>query len=707
MASDEPVIKVQLSLESGPYNTSPVWVDITDYVEGFDTSLGRDSEIGSIEAGTMQMTLDNSDGRFTPGRVASPYYPNILPRRPIWVTADHTDEFSVTTTYDLFRGMVERWPATTEFGATHITIPCVDSLALIAKQKLEKPYIFELRKRSPLEIYPCDDDSTSFYYGMLDPANNRLHALPAATKDLHRNYGGGDAPVVKAKEPSILPNQTGLGSVSVRKTSDIDATINGDPYVISAGAPIVSDNRFTLDTTPQSPGWMISLYHQYVGKNIPGEEGADNSGYCLVTRVQPDHEAPMFAELLYMSNGTQGIQPYYELGYRGSDNPDGSASFNSFIDDSTKVYTSETKGNHVAFGFTPDMNGDGSMIPGIGYFVNGVGSYEEVPSDSEMLNRVVDVSLQIGSAYFPPRESFGDSGRYQLMSHDYNLEMVSVHAESWDAADVAAVRAAASGFPDQSVPDRLDMLLDQIGWPTSWRDFSTVDDGTRIKFLAWDSNPETLTELRSPVLDANGVLYVAPSGALTYRSRLERINPEPDFVFDSNAGTGVESPINFDMAEDDIVNVMDIDNAYGVKGTIRNEASVAMYEEASASATLRLSSDDEALDFARWRVERFGDAQLRADALRIFPSAHGTGGLWKAALGLDLSTVVQLANLPDTAPDQDLIYFVERIKHDVRRNGDRLIWQVEMQVSPATDREGWVLGDTKYGVLGSTTHLHY
>lgn len=702
----EPTITVRVAFESSPFSTSPTWVDISEYVEDFTTNLGRESEIGSIEAGVAELTLDNSDGRFTPNRVASPYYPNVRPRRPIWITADLTDEFDVTTTYNLFRGMIERFPATTEFGATKVTVPCVDGLTLIAKTKLEKPFIHELRKRNPVEIYPCNDESTSFYYGLIDPANNRLHAAPAATKNLFRNSGGGDAPVVKPQQESILPNGTGLGSVQVEKTSEVTTTINGTEYQVSSGAPIFSDNRFTLDTTSASNGWMISLFHQYNAHTNTTEEGNDNSGTCLVCRVQPDHESAFLVELVYESNGTEGIAPYYELAWRGPDSA-GVATFDSFVDDNSKLSTSETAGNHVAFGFKPDLHDDGSMVPAVGYFVNGTGSWTEVASDSKMLDREVSAGLIIGSAYFPTRESFGDPGRYQLMSHDYNLEMVSVHDEWWSPADVQEIKAASAGYPDQTVPERLGLLLDQINWPLEWRDLDATDDGTLVKFIGWEGNPNTLDELRVPVLDANGLLFMAPDGKLTYQSRHRRVNPEPEFTFDATNGTGVESPVDFDMAEDDIVNVMDIDNAYGVKATVRNETSVSEYGESSATATLRLSSDDEAIDFGRWRVNRFGSAQLRVDGLTLNPSAHGTGGLWSAALGLNLSSVIELAGLPDSAPDEGLIYFVEKIGHEVTRQGSRLGWLVNLQVSPASNRGGWILGDPAYGRLGTSTRLHY
>src|SRR5215212_2881756 len=67
---------------------SPAWTDISDYVHintGVSITRGASDELGEVQAGTCTMTLDNSDGRFTSGRAASPYYPNVKKNTPIRV----------------------------------------------------------------------------------------------------------------------------------------------------------------------------------------------------------------------------------------------------------------------------------------------------------------------------------------------------------------------------------------------------------------------------------------------------------------------------------------------------------------------------------------------------------------------------------------------------------------------------------------------
>ncbi|MCZ0207895.1 hypothetical protein OZK63_21010 [Streptomyces sp. UMAF16] len=118
------------------------WADVSpfvDMVQGVTISRGAADELAETQPGTATVVLDNSDGRFTPGNSASPYYPfvrrnvpirvsvAVLPPRPSIITiprpfaqlGDDFDDGQVNTT---------RWPTNTA-GATETTegrlrIPC-------------------------------------------------------------------------------------------------------------------------------------------------------------------------------------------------------------------------------------------------------------------------------------------------------------------------------------------------------------------------------------------------------------------------------------------------------------------------------------------------------------------------------------------------------------------------------------------------------
>ncbi|MFD3464807.1 LamG-like jellyroll fold domain-containing protein [Streptomyces sp. NPDC058682] len=63
-----PKVTVEVAFDGGPFSPSYSWTDVSDYVKGFQVKRGRNNELDRIEAGTLSLSLDNSDGRFTPGK---------------------------------------------------------------------------------------------------------------------------------------------------------------------------------------------------------------------------------------------------------------------------------------------------------------------------------------------------------------------------------------------------------------------------------------------------------------------------------------------------------------------------------------------------------------------------------------------------------------------------------------------------------------
>lgn len=98
-----PIPIVEIAFASNPWQ-SPIWVDVSRWVEAFSYNRGRNRERDQVFAGTMQMTLDNRDRRFDPTFSGSPYAGQILPMRKIRVRASYNNSI-----YSLFNGYVQSW----------------------------------------------------------------------------------------------------------------------------------------------------------------------------------------------------------------------------------------------------------------------------------------------------------------------------------------------------------------------------------------------------------------------------------------------------------------------------------------------------------------------------------------------------------------------------------------------------------------------
>lgn len=91
---DLPEQTVAVAWSTAPADDNPLWEDISAYVRGLATlkiDRGRQDELSEIQPSKLSLTLINDDGRFTPDRAASPYYPDVKKSKRIRVS--------------------ERWPA--------------------------------------------------------------------------------------------------------------------------------------------------------------------------------------------------------------------------------------------------------------------------------------------------------------------------------------------------------------------------------------------------------------------------------------------------------------------------------------------------------------------------------------------------------------------------------------------------------------------
>lgn len=86
-----PDVKVEIAFNAGFHtpDADRVWTDVSQWVdadEKIEINYGRSDQFSTAEPNKVTLTLDNSDGRFTAKRSASPYFPNVKIGRPIRVT---------------------------------------------------------------------------------------------------------------------------------------------------------------------------------------------------------------------------------------------------------------------------------------------------------------------------------------------------------------------------------------------------------------------------------------------------------------------------------------------------------------------------------------------------------------------------------------------------------------------------------------------
>jgi hypothetical protein len=112
-----------------------VWTDITPYVLGFNSRRGASRADGPIlrfEAGTCQITLDNSDRRFDPTNLSGPYVAagitQVQPMRQIRVTAAYAG-----TSYPVFNGYADSWDIAFQgYAMSTCVLTCTDATKVLS-----------------------------------------------------------------------------------------------------------------------------------------------------------------------------------------------------------------------------------------------------------------------------------------------------------------------------------------------------------------------------------------------------------------------------------------------------------------------------------------------------------------------------------------------------------------------------------------------
>src|SRR5687767_5515658 len=80
------------------------WADQSSALRTFTVRRGRPFGLARIEAGTGEFEFNNGSGDLDPANGGSPYYPDILPLKEIWLS-----RIEAGVVYNRFRGPIERY----------------------------------------------------------------------------------------------------------------------------------------------------------------------------------------------------------------------------------------------------------------------------------------------------------------------------------------------------------------------------------------------------------------------------------------------------------------------------------------------------------------------------------------------------------------------------------------------------------------------
>jgi len=229
-----PDVKVEIAFNAG-YITpaaSRTWTDVSQYVELRDLVkivYGRTDESTRADANRLDLTLDNTDGRFTAGKVGSPYYPNVKIGRPIKVTVTPVGGAPSIR----FLGYVDEWPTAWAQGTDAYAKADIAASSRIARLGFDT----ELQGALDEQVLLGDPDA---YYPMNEPDTATAAADSTSQSPPLMPLGIGAAPTFGAPAGLQDPDRTGVQFTSGKYLR----TLIG-PTLSTAGAGVLVE-AFTI-----------------------------------------------------------------------------------------------------------------------------------------------------------------------------------------------------------------------------------------------------------------------------------------------------------------------------------------------------------------------------------------------------------------------------------------------------------------------------
>lgn len=235
-----------------------------------------------------------------------------------------------------------------------------------------------------------------------------------------------------------------------------------------------------------------------------------------------------------------------------------------------------------------------------------------------------------------------------------------------------------------------------------------------------------LDALNGVVLGEGGQLYADKAGVVTFKARTARFQTttakwtlgELEIPYEADIGMGLDPTQVFNDVQVSRVGgqtlpayassylnyqpgITSSDNTYGgIVAHVVDAPSVLQYGDRQYQAEVNTASDPETVDHANFLLQRYRQPVQRLEALTI--SAGGKPSFWAAVLGVELNDRVTIKRRTPvfTAADD---FFVEKLDLSVNfASGD---WDLSVQASPVDRQQVWLLGDSTFGVLGTSTRL--
>ena len=623
-----PDITVEIAFATAPDDPSPTWTDVSTYVEAVDPitiSRGRSDEISEIQPSRLTVTLDNSDGRFTPGNASGAYYPNVKKNRMVRVSAVWPLGGGGTT-YRRFHGYIDEWPVSWPNGNgeyASVTVTASSRRARLAlgtelRSIIEEEYLAD----GPIAYYPLGEASPG-------------GGTPGQAGDVSGN-----------QQPNLVATGSAPGiqwqAATGPGTDSLSAPLfSGGKYLeMLANQPLADsgDASFTVEafintTNSAAPRAIATLasgfWYSYLGINVANQLFAGSPSYSVSSAATINDGLTHHVAVRETTSG-------------------GTTTLTLFLD-----------GVSVDSDTTSAVATDRSRLL--------VASMTNDSISDKWSGTISHIAVFAGTALTDAR--------------------ISAHAA-----------AGLTGFYGESTDERIFRLAEYAGVDA----FVDTESGLTTSIINQDTTGRTPIDLMDEVTQTEGgILFDATDGTLTFHARTHRYNATSQYTLDASQDQ-IEATLEAKMDGQQLVN--DITATGGSSIVVRavNADSITEHGVRRDQVELLTLVDNEVYDAANWRVQRYGEPDVRISAVQV-DLLNQSSSLISELLDTELGTRITLSNLPDQAPAASLEVFIEGIAETIGAES----YTITFELSPVVLSDVWQLDSASYSQLDQTTVLAY
>lgn len=307
--------------------------------------------------------------------------------------------------------------------------------------------------------------------------------------------------------------------------------------------------------------------------------------------------------------------------------------------------------------------------------------------------RRIRIQAVWNSVTYPVFSGFAED--WPVTFPDIKDQVVSVSLV--DAFTVLARSVVTGSFPQQTSGERVSAVLEQIAWPFALRD---IDTGASIVPAVTLADVSALDHLQQIEHAEGGRLFISRDGKVTFRDRY--VTAVSDFSARTwtDDGTGMryrDITLTFDDAA--IYNDVRLTRPGGTEQAVTDYSSIFRFFRRSLVETdIQLATDAEVFDLASELLTRYREPSLRIEGLVDNAMRHG---FWDRVLSREIQDQVLIEKTPAGSDTISQVSQIEGISHELGVD----TWTVTFRVSPSVVAASWILEDSTYGLLDTSTFL--